>query len=323
MTDAPPRGAESTPQRAARAAGPSRGTRIALAAAAAFFFCAFAFLGSWQVKRLLWKQDLIARVDARVHAEPVPAPRAAEWPRVAADTHEYLRVAIRGTFLYDYTTRVQTTTALGIGFWLMTPLCTEEGIVFVNRGFVPMRSGDLKLPPPPKASGDVCAQVRGLSPRNQKLGSDPTGRSRGFEEHCSSPAERCGLAGPHSSLTPASASGVITLTGLLRLPEPKGRILRENDPANDRWYTRDIGPIAQARGMPQAAPFFIDAPRGQEYPRDASEKPTGGLTVIAFPNNHLVYALTWFGLAAMVAGGYYLVLRYDRRRTRETDEEAG
>lgn len=277
MNDAPPGGAETTPHGHARAArSPSRGGRIALAAAAAFFFCAFASLGTWQVKRLLWKQDLIARVDARVHAEPVPAPRAAEWPRVAADTHEYLRVRVRGTLLYDYTTRVQTTTALGIGFWLMTPLCTDDGIVFVNRGFVPMRPGDLQLPAPPVAGPAPCA---------------------------------------------AAAGKPVEIAGLLRLPEPKGRILRENDPAGDRWYTRDIGPMAAKRGMPQAAPFFVDAPAGQEHPRDAREKPTGGLTVIAFPNNHLVYALTWFALAAMVAGGYYLVLRYDRqRRTRETDD---
>lgn len=246
------------------------GARLALAAAAAFFFCAFIALGTWQVKRLHWKQDLIARVDARVHAEPVPAPRAAEWPQVAVDTHEYRRVTVSGTFLYDYTTRVQTTTALGIGFWLMTPLCTDDGIVFVNRGFVPMQSGDLKLPAPPRAGAAPCA-----------------------------------VPGPR-----------VTIAGLLRFPEPKGRVLRENDPANDKWYTRDIGPIAAARGMPGAAPFFIDAPQGQEYPRGAEERPTGGLTVIAFPNNHLVYALTWFALAAMVAGGYYLVLRHDSRRGR-------
>jgi surfeit locus 1 family protein len=172
---------------------------------------------------------------------------------------------------------VQTTTALGIGFWLMTPMCTEGGVVFVNRGFVPIQPGDLELPAPPKAAANPCA----------------------------------------------AAGEPVEIAGLLRLPEPKGRVLRENDPANERWYTRDIVPIAQARGLPQAAPFFVDAPAGQEYPRDANEKPTGGLTVISFPNNHLVYALTWFGLAAMVAGGYYLVLRYDSRRTtRETDEES-
>ncbi|TWI67283.1 surfeit locus 1 family protein [Pseudoduganella lurida] len=259
------RGAIETPQRGGK-------VKFLLAVAAAFFFCAFVALGTWQVKRLQWKEDLIARIDARVHAEPVAAPPRARWPQVTAESDEYRRVRVAGTFLYDFTTRVQTTTRLGIGFWLMTPLCTADGIVFVNRGFVPMRSGDLQLPAPPKASGDVCAAVPGRKPA--------------------------------------------VITGLLRLPEPKGRVLRENDPAGDRWYTRDIGPMAAARNLRDVAPFFVDAPAGQEYPASAAERPTGGLTVIAFPNNHLVYAGTWFALAAMIAGGYYLVLRYDRASAR-------
>jgi surfeit locus 1 family protein len=90
-------------------------------------------------------------------------------------------------------------------------------------------------------------------------------------------------------------------------------VLRENDPNADRWYTRDIAAIAQARGLGPVAPYFIDAEKGQEHPQ-GNEQVTGGLTVISFPNNHLMYALTWFALAAMVAGGYYLVLRHDRRR---------
>lgn len=257
----------------------SRGARIVLAACAVLFFLVFVALGSWQVKRMFWKHALIERIDQRVHASPVPIPARAMWPQVTVESDEYRPVRVTGTFLHDFTTRVQTTTKLGIGFWLMTPLCTDEGVVFINRGFVAMRSGDLKLPAPPVAAGDVCTTAAG-SP--------------------------------------------VTITGLLRLPEPKGRILRENEPQNDRWYTRDIIPMAAKRGFPQAAPFFIDAAAGQEYPRSADEKPTGGLTVIAFPDNHLAYALTWFALAAMVAGGYYLVLRFESRRaTGKMDDEHG
>lgn len=254
----------------------SRGARVVLAACAVLFFLVFLALGSWQVKRMFWKHELIERIDQRVHASPVPIPARADWPQVSAESDEYRPVRVSGILLYDFTTRVQTTTKLGIGFWLMTPLCTAEGVVFINRGFVAMRSGDLELPTPPVAAGDVCATASGAP---------------------------------------------VTVTGLLRLPEPKGRILRENEPANDRWYTRDIVPMAAQRGMPQAAPFFVDAAAGQEYPLAANEKPTGGLTVIAFPDNHLVYALTWFALAGMVAGGYYLVLRFEsRRKTRTTDD---
>ncbi len=104
--------------------------------------------------------------------------------------------------------------------------------------------------------------------------------------------------------------GVTTVTGLVRISESGGAYLRTNEPAADRWYSRDVAAIAQARGLTDVAPYFIDA--------DASEGqggagPVGGLTVIAFNNNHLQYALTWFGLALMVAGGAFLVLRYELR----------
>ena len=35
----------------------------------------------------------------------------------------------------------------------------------------------------------------------------------------------------------------------------------------------------------------------------------GGLTVIAFPNSHLVYALTRYGMALMLAGAVIYILR--------------
>jgi surfeit locus 1 family protein len=92
--------------------------------------------------------------------------------------------------------------------------------------------------------------------------------------------------------------GTVTVSGLLRMTEPKGGFLRTNDPANGRWYSRDIAAIAMARGLPQVAPFFIDA----DAAPNPGGYPLGGLTVITFPNNHLIYALTWFALAFMLAG---------------------
>ena len=94
----------------------------------------------------------------------------------------------------------------------------------------------------------------------------------------------------------------VIVTGLLRLSEPGGGFLRANDPAADRWFSRDVAAISQARGLRGAAPYFVDAgaaPAGT--PADPSA-PVGGLTVISFHNSHLVYALTWYALALMVAG---------------------
>ena len=45
------------------------------------------------------------------------------------------------------------------------------------------------------------------------------------------------------------------------------------------------------------APYFIDA----DATNVAPDAPVGGLTVVSFPNNHLVYAITWYALAALVA----------------------
>ncbi|MGO4714830.1 SURF1 family protein [Bradyrhizobium sp. 2TAF24] len=108
-------------------------------------------------------------------------------------------------------------------------------------------------------------------------------------------------------------AGQTAVTGLLRLTEPKGAFLRANDAATDRWYSRDVAAIAAARGLGTVSPYFIDADAA-DLPGGA---PRGGLTVVAFPNNHLVYALTWFALAAMLAGLSAFVTRDEWRRMAE------
>lgn len=90
---------------------------------------------------------------------------------------------------------------------------------------------------------------------------------------------------------------VTTITGLLRMTEPGGGFLHQNDPTSGRWYSRDVVAIANAQGIERVAPYFIDA----DASVTSSDLAVGGLTVISFPNNHLIYALTWFGLAAMLS----------------------
>jgi surfeit locus 1 family protein len=104
-------------------------------------------------------------------------------------------------------------------------------------------------------------------------------------------------------------AGAVQLEGLLRLSEPRGGFLRDNAPAADRWYSRDVAALAAARQLPanEVAPYFVDASTSVEG------GPVGGLTVVRFHNHHLVYALTWFGLAGMVVAGVVLVVRRERR----------
>jgi surfeit locus 1 family protein len=114
--------------------------------------------------------------------------------------------------------------------------------------------------------------------------------------------------------------GTVEIAGLLRMTEPKGGFLRTNDPDHDRWYSRDVAAIATARGLHDVAPFFVDA---DAAPR-AGGGPIGGLTVVRFPNNHLIYALTWFALALMLAGKLFVTFGGGLfRRQRFVHEPAG
>jgi surfeit locus 1 family protein len=224
----------------------------------------FAGLGTWQVYRLQWKLDLIARVEARVHAAPVAPPPSARWAGITAAGDEYRRTILRGTYLYDLTTPVQALTEQGSGYWLLTPLCTDDGqIIIVNRGFIPSELGAPTRYTARKAGPAPCA---------------------------------------------AAASAPSTIVGLLRIGEQGGAFTRNNDPAANRWFVRDIRAIAAARGVPQAAPFFIDAAANQN-PHDAPDRPVGGLTVVNFANSHLVYAITWYALALMVGGAWWWAMR--------------
>lgn len=269
----PEQGTVTDGKGAATAAPRSRSTSalLMLTICAGLVFAGFIALGTWQLKRLQWKLDLIERVEQRVHAPAVAAPGPERWRQINAGADEYRRVRLTGTFLYALTARVQASTELGGGFWLLTPLRSADGsVVLVNRGFIASKA---------------------------------------------------------SVQQEAEDSGVVVVTGLLRMSEPGGGFLRHNDPAADRWYSRDVQAIAAARGLARVAPYFVDADAassgaGQKTGAQLQERPVGGLTVIAFHNNHLVYALTWYALALMVAGAWCWVGREERNLRRGTGANA-
>ena len=244
----------------------TRPRRAAFAAAALVVAALLAALGVWQLERREWKHALVAAVDARIHAAPVPAPPPPAWRGIDAAHDAYRRVTATGRFRHDRETLVQAVTDRGAGYWVMTPLETPGFTLLVNRGFVPRERRD----PATRAAGNT--------------------------------------AGP------------TTVTGLLRVTEPGGGFLRANDPAANRWYSRDVAAIAAARGLGPVAPWFLDADAGPRA--GTAEWPRGGMTVVRFRDHHLQYALTWFALALMVAFAAGRVLREGRRPRRERPQQA-
>ncbi|MBD8554122.1 SURF1 family protein [Rhizobium sp. CFBP 8762] len=107
-----------------------------------------------------------------------------------------------------------------------------------------------------------------------------------------------------------NVTGEQTITGLLRLPETGGLFLRKNNPGDDRWYMRNPVELAEARGIGNVAPYFVDA---DDAPNPGG-LPIGGMTRIVFTNNHLVYAITWFALAIMGTAFIIYVWRSERKR---------
>ncbi len=103
-----------------------------------------AWLGTWQMQRLAEKEALIAAVDERLDAEPIPVPAAQSWPALDVDALNFQPVSLTGAFRYNQTMTVFTSLANargpaeGVGYWVVTPfVLSEGGTVFVNRGFVP------------------------------------------------------------------------------------------------------------------------------------------------------------------------------------------
>ena len=95
--------------------------------------------------------------------------------------------------------------------------------------------------------------------------------------------------------------GPAEVVGLLRLPQRRAWFMPADDKVGNEWFSRDPALFAEAQGRAAAdvAPYIIDARFDSTLPGGL---PQGGETIVSFPNNHLGYALTWFGLAAALAG---------------------
>jgi surfeit locus 1 family protein len=112
-------------------------------------------LGTWQWQRLTWKQDLIAKLEARVKAEPTSYTASlAEF--VKSGDVEYTRVKVTGTFDHGQERHVYAPRSSSQGWNVFTPLRPEGGFpVYVNRGWVPDKLKD----PTARAAGQIAGPV--------------------------------------------------------------------------------------------------------------------------------------------------------------------
>ena len=228
-----------------------------------FVLCA---LGVWQLQRLAWKQGLIAQIEARSGASAIAAPGPADWPQLDLAGADYTRVALCGRFLpgalYYYTS-------------LGTPRGPYGGPGVLTYSLFRAEQGWAVL----VNRGFVPMRVRPFQPA------------------------------PHE----APPTGSLCLEGLLRGPEAGSPFSPPPDVDRLIWYVRSHAQMADhllamgAGGAPPGAlraadiaPFSIDGETMS--PPAAGALPQMGETIVDLPNNHLGYAVTWFGLAAVVLG---------------------
>ncbi|MGH6864776.1 MAG: SURF1 family protein [Methyloceanibacter sp.] len=118
-----------------------------------------------------------------------------------------------------------------------------------------------------------------------------------------------------SSRALGQITGVVSVTGLVRMGEQGGIFTPDNDAQKNRWFSRDLPGMARSMfpsGTIQVAPFFIEA----DDSNVPGGWPDGGQTRLQIPNNHLQYAITWFSLAAALAilYGVYVHRVYRREK---------
>lgn len=206
-------------------------------------------LGTWQVQRLHWKEELIATIDERVVSEPRSLAQI-EALAAAHESVEYWPVIVTGVFHHEGERHFFATHKGQSGYFIFTPLELDDGrFLLVNRGFVPFDRKDASA----RAQGQV--------------------------------------------------EGVQTVTGLAREPvaEKPNSLMPDNDPAKNIFYWKDVGAMAASNGIGNPEDYLGFVVDADDTPNPGG-LPVGGVTLIELPNSHLQYAVTWYGIAAALAG---------------------
>lgn len=154
---------------AAPTPAPPRLGPMALIAIAAVLASLMA-LGTWQVNRLMWKEDLIAKIADRMVADPVDPREIAALKASGADI-EYRPVSLAGRFRHDREQFFFATYNGRTGYFVYTPFdISAGGLVFVNRGFIDVDSRD----PASRAEGQVEGLVNIIGLARDRLAAKPS-----------------------------------------------------------------------------------------------------------------------------------------------------
>jgi len=226
---------------------PVRKFLIGLTIASAIGIAILIGLGVWQVKRLHWKEALLAKIAALEAAAPIPVNQALAGG-VASQDLDFVRVTatcpdIETTpYLKLYAVREVA------GFRLITPCALSGGpyrTILVDRGFV---------------AQDQAQTLK-------------AGQGRKLDQ---------------------------PIVGVLRKGDVRNFLTPANTASQGLWYWRDVPAMAASLGATDAAPTFLML----EKPAPQGFGPTPAPIPADIPNNHLQYALTWFGLALALLGVY-------------------
>lgn len=133
---------------------------IAVFVVIAAVFATLIALGSWQMKRLEWKENLLVNLEQRLGSNPIGINELVD-KITKGDEFEYQPVTVKGQFDHSKERHFFATHNGFSGYYVYTPLLSEEGTVFINRGFVPFDFKD----PTKRAEGQISevVSIKGLA----------------------------------------------------------------------------------------------------------------------------------------------------------------
>ena len=107
---------------------------------------------------------------------------------------------------------------------------------------------------------------------------------------------------------------IVEVTGVVRPVNPPGWLTPDNEPEKNNWYYADLTAMSENASLLPITDYYIFA-TGEQHMSDEQAlgpAPAPNEWRIDLPNNHLMYAITWFSLAGVLLVIY--VIYHTKRR---------